>query len=74
MTFLLPHFQEQGKDILSNISIALTVDRIILFHRSLLTEMFGLLSSLTKKDIIYKYMTAMVTRSVPRAPQVTGLR
>lgn len=74
MTFLLAHFQEHGKEILSNISIAFTVDRIILFHRSLLTEIFGLLSSLTKKDIIYKYMIAMVTRSVPRAPQVTGWR
>ena len=52
MTFLLAHFQEHGKEILSNISIAFTVDRIILFHRSLLTEIFGLLSSLTKKDII----------------------
>ena len=74
MTFLLLHFQEHGKEILSNTATAFTVDRIILFHRSPLTEIFGLLSSLTKKDIMYKYMTATVTRSVPRAPQVTGWR
>lgn len=74
MTFLLPHFKNKGK----------TSSQIFLLHwrwtvSSYFTDHFlqrclVLLSSLTKKDIIYKYMTAMVTRSVLRAPQVTGLR
>lgn len=66
VTFLLPHFQEHREEILSTIATAFTVDFIFLFHKSLLTEILGLLSSFMKKNIIYKYMIATVTRSGPQ--------